>query len=175
MARRRPRQDGPCTADGDPPAIGATSAACVVADDPDADTLDGEPTVRFRLLCPRGLRPLWRAAVELARRVAGEPLPIWRAAEAIAAEGLSAIPPEHSYSAAPHEHHPAPAIGSADSHGSRSPSAADPSIGAVNVDPLNARDEATLAVSFPSLDRLADDLDGLDAFALDERDRKSVV
>src|SRR5438445_605934 len=57
-------------------------------------TMDGEAAVTFRLRCPRWVPPLWRDAVELARRVAGESLAPWRAAEAIAAEGLSA-PTQH--------------------------------------------------------------------------------
>ena len=53
----------------------------------------GEPHVRFRLCGPRRLLPLWRDVVELARRMAGEQLGHAQAAEAIAAEGLSARPP----------------------------------------------------------------------------------
>jgi hypothetical protein len=56
--------------------------------DEDGHLVDGEREVTFRVRCPRWVLPLWRDAVELARRVAGEPLPVWRAAEAIAAEGL---------------------------------------------------------------------------------------
>ncbi len=35
----------------------------------------------------------WQAALELARRVAGEALPVWECAEAMAGEALSALPP----------------------------------------------------------------------------------
>jgi hypothetical protein len=65
-----------------------TAAAAAVADE-DAGLIDGEPAVRWRLHCPRRVRALWRAVVELARRVAGEPLTAWQATEAIAAEALS--------------------------------------------------------------------------------------
>src|SRR5437016_3928596 len=41
-------------------------------------TMDGEAAVTFRLRCPRWVPPLWRDAVELARRVAGESLAPWR-------------------------------------------------------------------------------------------------
>jgi hypothetical protein len=51
--------------------------------------IDGEPRVRFWLRCPRRVRALWREAAELASRMSGEELPVWRAAEAIGAEGLS--------------------------------------------------------------------------------------
>ncbi len=60
------------------------------SDDPDDDrTIEGEPVVRLRLACPARVRALWRHALELARRVAGEPLPTWRAVEYIAAEGIA--------------------------------------------------------------------------------------
>ncbi|MBI3768637.1 MAG: HNH endonuclease [Deltaproteobacteria bacterium] len=57
----------------------------------DSPLTDGEPSVTLRMRCPRWVAPLWRASLEMARRVAGEPLPTWRAAEAIAAEGLAAL------------------------------------------------------------------------------------
>jgi hypothetical protein len=71
----------------------------------DEDVVDGEPEVTFRLRCPRWVGALWRETVELARRMAGEPLAVWRAAEAIAAEGLSAAPHEQSAAASPNEAH----------------------------------------------------------------------
>jgi hypothetical protein len=65
-----------------------------VSDDPDADAneIEGEPAVRWRLACPARVRALWRHALELASRVAGGPLADWRAAEIIAAEGSSGRP-----------------------------------------------------------------------------------
>jgi hypothetical protein len=47
------------------PAGGARDPAGV-----DDDTIDGEPTARFHVACPRRVRVAWREAVELARRVA---------------------------------------------------------------------------------------------------------
>src|SRR3989454_2679712 len=70
-------------------ALGALVRAVGGSDD-DEDA--GEPHVRFRLRGPRRLLPLWRDVVELARRMAGEQLSQAQAAEAIAAEGLSARP-----------------------------------------------------------------------------------
>src|SRR2546425_5302034 len=64
-------------------------AASVCASDED-DTVDGEPRVRFWQRCPRRVRTLWREARELASRMEGAERPAWRAAEAVAAEGLSA-------------------------------------------------------------------------------------
>jgi hypothetical protein len=57
--------------------------------DPDEDAIDGESRARLRLRCPRRVRRLWRHATELASRMSGTRLPAWRAAEAIAAEGLA--------------------------------------------------------------------------------------
>jgi hypothetical protein len=56
------------------------------------DHTEGEPALRFRLRCPARLRSLFFDTVELARRVAGEALPLAQAAEAIAAEALSGAP-----------------------------------------------------------------------------------
>ncbi len=60
--------------------------------DGDANEIDGEPAVRWRFVCPARVRALWRRALELASRAAGEPLPDWRAAEIVAAEGSSGRP-----------------------------------------------------------------------------------
>ena len=75
----------------------AASDACPAHDrDPDADAdenvIDGEPALRLRLACPARIRGLWRWAIELASRMAGEPLSDWRGAEVIAAEGFSGRP-----------------------------------------------------------------------------------
>src|SRR5439155_7188901 len=67
----------------------AIASARGVPPDPDERALDGEPPVRFHLRCPRRVRRLWRYAAELASRMSGALLPAWRAAEAIAAEGLA--------------------------------------------------------------------------------------
>jgi hypothetical protein len=60
--------------------------------EPMADEIDGEPAVRWRVVCPTRVRALWRRALEMASRVAGEPLAAWRSAEAIAAEAFSGRP-----------------------------------------------------------------------------------
>ena len=70
------------------PITGAVRAVLEECAEDDA-LVDGEPATRFRIRCPRWVRVRWRGAVELARRMAGEPLPLWQAAEAIAAEGAS--------------------------------------------------------------------------------------
>ena len=80
-------------ADGAPPVPpDAAGAVREALDDcaEDGRIVDGEPEVTLRVRCPRWVRSLWREVVDLARRMAGEPLAVWRAAEAIAAEGLSA-------------------------------------------------------------------------------------
>jgi hypothetical protein len=65
-----------------------------VVPDPEGEPnqIDGEPAVRWRVVCPARIRALWRRARELAARAAGEPLSDWRAAEVIAAEGSSGRP-----------------------------------------------------------------------------------
>jgi hypothetical protein len=60
--------------------------------DPDANEIDGEAAVRWRLACPARVRALWRRARELASRMAGTPLADWQAAEIVAAEGFSGRP-----------------------------------------------------------------------------------
>lgn len=130
-------------------------------------TMDGEAAVTFRLRCPRWVPPLWRDAVELARRVAGESLAPWRAAEAIAAEGLSA-----------RTHH---ATSTLDADLPRPPS---PRI-AANPDETRAAftarsafdtiDWSCVVEAVPQdVDRLADDVAACDPHALDRRMRAAV-
>ncbi len=64
---------------------------------PDTVDIDGEPTVRWRLACPAVIAALWRYALRLAERVAGEPLAEWRAVEIIAAEGFAGRPLNSSF------------------------------------------------------------------------------
>ena len=121
--------------------------------DGDGDTIDGEPELRLTVRCPRRTRAMWRQAVELARRMAGAQVPVWQAAEAIAAEGLSGVaaeqvcPPEPT--AAP------PAL------------PADPDEATIGVPDL---DWSAVAEAIPDeIGRLAEGGDDLDAFALDAR------
>ncbi len=74
VARARRPDDVPADPEGDP------------------NEVDGEPAVRWRFACPARVRALWRRALELASRAAGEPLADWRAVEVVAAEGLSGRP-----------------------------------------------------------------------------------
>lgn len=55
----------------------------------------------------------WHAALELARRIAGESLPVWECAEAIAAEVLAALPPSRVAEAASLPRLDEPAVGAA--------------------------------------------------------------
>ena len=55
------------------------------------EEVEDEGRVRVRIECSQRLATKWAAAVELARRVSGENLPVWEAAEAIAAEAASAV------------------------------------------------------------------------------------
>ena len=93
----------------------ALASACGTPPHPDEEAIDGEPRTRFHLRCPRRVRRLWTHATELASRMSGARLPAWRAAEAIAAEGLAseaadAVPePAPSAEPAPRAHPPLPA------------------------------------------------------------------
>ena len=87
VARARHPDDGPADAT-------RASDSAAVPPDPagEPNEIDGEPAVRWRLVCPARVRALWRRALELASRSAGEPLSDWRAAEVVAAEGSSGRP-----------------------------------------------------------------------------------
>ena len=52
---------------------------------------ESEDRATVRLRCTREEHGLWHAALELARRSAGEQLPTWRCAELVAAEAASAL------------------------------------------------------------------------------------
>ncbi len=56
----------------------------------DAAEAEEEPRLRVCIPCQPREWELWQAAVELARRWAGESLPTWRCAEAVAAEAAAA-------------------------------------------------------------------------------------
>jgi len=63
---------------------------------PDAPEAETDPAERVRVSVPlpAAQQGRWLAALELARRMAGEALPVWECAELMAAEALGAIPPE---------------------------------------------------------------------------------
>jgi len=125
--------------------------AAVIRTPPDGEDDD---EARFRLRCPRRLRLLWQQVVDLARCMAGSELTQGQAAEAIAAEGLSARAPcgEPWPAAEP------PRTTPADLHESRAVFA--------DLDWTAIRD--ALPEDIEGLDA---DVDGLDPFALDLRMR----
>jgi hypothetical protein len=70
------------------PAAGAEAAgATAAADEPEGE----EEHLAVRLACTPQEAGFWSVALEYARRVAGEELPVWQCAERIAAEAASAI------------------------------------------------------------------------------------
>jgi hypothetical protein len=71
--------------------IGAVRAAEAPAGAPGETGAEEGERVRVRIPCPARLATKWAAALELARRVSGEELSPWEAAEAIAAEAASAV------------------------------------------------------------------------------------
>jgi len=62
---------------------------------PEAPTPETDPAERVRVCVPlpAAQQGRWLAALELARRMAGETLPVWECAEVMAAEALGAIEP----------------------------------------------------------------------------------
>ncbi len=64
-------------------------AAMARQPEPDDESLDAEAAAWVSVACPRHVRRLWTEASELASRMEGVRIPAWRAAEAIAAEGLA--------------------------------------------------------------------------------------
>jgi hypothetical protein len=68
-------------------------AVSLDAEPPDASDADAEDRVRVSLPLESAALPRWAEAVELARRMAGEALPLWECAEAIAAETLATLGP----------------------------------------------------------------------------------
>lgn len=68
-------------------AVKQAEASAQPADDDD----EREDRARVRIECPAALAERWAAALELARRMAGEALPTWACAEAIAAETAGAL------------------------------------------------------------------------------------
>jgi hypothetical protein len=61
---------------------------------PDVPTPETDPAERVRVCVPlpEAQQGRWLAALELARRMAGEALPVWESAELMAAEALGALP-----------------------------------------------------------------------------------
>ena len=125
--------------------------AAVIRTPPDGEDDD---EARFRLRCPRRLRLLWQQVVDLARCMAGSELTQGQAAEAIAAEGLSArVPCGEPWPAAE-----PPRTAPVDLHESR----------AVFAD----LDWTAIRDALPeNIEGLHADVDGLDPFALDLRMR----
>ena len=69
----------------------ARRRAAVEVDEEEGRTIEGELRLPFRVACGRRVKQLWREVVALARQTAGEELPVWKAADLIAAEGWSAL------------------------------------------------------------------------------------
>jgi hypothetical protein len=125
----------------------------------DDDLIDGEPRARFRLACPRRVSSSWRRAVELARQMHGADVPVWQAAEAIAAEALSAAGADLDRRGEPSSS-PEPRV-PADAGDPDEPRSTAPGV-----------DWATIEQLIPdSVEALGRDVGDADAVALDERMR----
>lgn len=78
---------------------GALESAAAATDE-DGALEEERETIQLR--CTPAVRARWWRARQLARRVAGEALPVWGCMEAIAAEVLSALPLDQELEPAPH-------------------------------------------------------------------------
>ena len=120
---------------------------------------DDDERGQVRIPCDRRSALLWTAAVELARRVAGEALPVWQCAERIAAEAASVLG--------------APGVGAEDSPRTRGPSsrrARLPDESGLRVEAFPRLGWRALAASAPpELAKLVEGLEGCDPRELDRR------
>jgi hypothetical protein len=151
----------------------------------DEQTIEGEPVARIRLGCPRRLRALWRGTVELAGRMAGRPLALWEACEAIAAEGLASPLARRTLCGKAQDASPmmrmmrSPAGADATLDGNPAPGragacsgvdASSDGDGVRNVDASSRDVDPAVAAAIPDdIAALAAGIDDLDAFALDTR------
>jgi hypothetical protein len=145
------------------------------ATDEDGSPEEERETVQLR--CTPAVRARWWRARQLARRVAGEALPVWGCMEAIAAEVLSALPLEVELESAP-----SPARAVLEQRPGEAPSgleagAAPASAANRCAVPAGAQASATPARAElpPFLASLVVALESADAFELDERLRRVVA
>lgn len=105
VAHVLPENDADCTASvrGRTVAAVETMLRAALGDDQGPLPDEREDRVRITLALGASHVPRWHGAVELARRMAGEALPVWECAEVMAAEVLSALPPDVVSRAAPAE------------------------------------------------------------------------
>ena len=174
-----PRPLEPCAGRDDAPAGAST--------EDERRAIEGEPVVRIRLGCPRRLRALWRATVELARRMAGQPLALWEACEAIAAEGLASPVARQALRTTVQEASPTmrsavSADATLDANRAAGRARALSAVGAVrdgdgvlDVDAPSIGDPAIAAAMPDGVATLAAGVDDLDAFALDTRLRATLA
>jgi hypothetical protein len=105
VAHVLPENDAECTASVRGRTVAAVEAMlrAALGDVQGAMPDEREDRVRITLALATADVPRWHGAVELARRMAGEALPVWECAEMLAAEVLSALSPEVVSRAAPAE------------------------------------------------------------------------
>ncbi len=126
---------------------------------------DGAPEERRRYVqirCKREVNLIWFSTRQLARRVAGEPLPVWACMEQVAAEVLSAIPVEAGMDD-PAAEAPEP------------PRVARSSEPVLDVCPELEPDAAPPTHAPYFLEPLLEGLESADAFELDRRLRRAVA
>jgi hypothetical protein len=157
-----------CKQAGEPPARRAEAET----DEGEDDSVEGEPRVPFRVSCPRRVSTSWRRALELARRMTGEELPIWQAAEAIAAEALSAVESGSLGELTDRDLADPRQEGGGSARRPETHCASDTG---ETYDPFPDIDWSVVEESIPEpVESLGRELHGADAFALDERMRRVV-
>jgi hypothetical protein len=123
--------------------------------------IDGERRSTLRIPVPRRVARSWKEVVALARKVQGEECPVWRCADAIGAEAASGLDPETLTRAA-------------DPSWLR-PRASEYPEAAPAADAFPWLDWSSVVEALPaSVEALGSKVEGLDAFALDERMRECV-
>ncbi len=145
----------------------------------DEDGAPEEESETVQLRCTPVVRARWWQARQLARRVAGEALPVWGCMEAIAAEVVSALPLEVDTELAP-----APAANVCAEERARGDTEREPAQGQEQRTP-SPREERSPGASPaspapqaelpPFLAPLVVGLESADAFELDERLRRAVA
>jgi len=134
-----------------------------IGNETDEDGASDEPRECVRIRCTPFVRARWWSTRQLARRAAGEALPVWQAMENVAAEVLSAFPLEVSVETTDG----APSVVRAAS--------ARPANGCA-AQPIGAEPRPSGPASVPPfLASLLDGLDAADAFELDARLRRAVA
>ena len=148
---------------------GAVESGAIPTDD---DGAFEEPRETVAIRCTPGVRARFHRARQLARRVAGESLPVWECMEAVAAEALSAVPLAVEVAAPPLDRNRVRRR-RADCHRSPAPASLSPASAREWERPRSELDSPREPPA--EVKALGRDLEAADAFALDTRLRRAVA